>query len=130
LRLQRPVKTSHNQFCAVFFFSKLQLTVNQTVVLTEDWSIPFAVLIGYGPVWLWFFSGFVTGLPNTSCVGCQTDCKVEQNAEREDIEQINACRMEPIPAFVEDADEEDEPMSKPSPDPEADFPDEPLEEGN
>jgi len=31
---------------------------------------------------------------------------------------------------VEDADEEDEPMSEPSPDPEADFPDELLEEGD
>jgi len=27
--------------------------------------MPFAVLIGYGPVQLRFFSGFVTGLPNT-----------------------------------------------------------------
>src|SRR6266545_4481259 len=28
--------------------------------------MPFAVFIGYGPVWLRFFSGSVTGLPNTN----------------------------------------------------------------
>jgi len=64
------------------------------------------------------------------CVGGQTDCKVEWNARREDTERINACQTGPFPAFVEDADEEDEPMSELSPDLEADFPDELLEEGN
>jgi len=64
------------------------------------------------------------------CVGCQTNCKVEWNAKREDIEQVNTCWTGPFPAFVEDADQEDKPMPKPSPDPEADFPDEPLEEGD
>jgi len=68
LRLQRPVKTGLNQFCAVFVFSNLWLTVNRTAVLTEDRSIPFAVFIGYGLVRLRFFSGFVTGLPNTTSV--------------------------------------------------------------
>jgi len=65
LRLQRPVKTGLNRFCVVFVFSNLWLTVNRTAVLTEDRSIPFAVFIGYGLVRLRFFSGFVTGLPNT-----------------------------------------------------------------
>ncbi len=65
LRLQRPVKTGLNLFCAVFVFSNLWLTVNQTMVLTEDRSILFVVFIGYGSVRLWFFSSFVTGLPNT-----------------------------------------------------------------
>jgi len=66
------------------------------------------------------------------CVGCQADCKAEQNAKREDTEQINTCWTGPFPAFIEDADEEDkaEPTPEQSPDPEADFPDEPLEEGN
>jgi len=66
------------------------------------------------------------------CVSCQADRKVEWNAKREDTEQINTCRTGPFPAFVEDADEEDEakPTPKQFPDPEANFPDEPLEEGN
>ena len=66
------------------------------------------------------------------CVGCQADRKAERNAKREDTEWINACQTGPFPAFVEDADEEDEaePTPEQSPDPEADFPDEPLEEGN
>ena len=64
------------------------------------------------------------------CVGCQTNHKVERNARRGDTEWINACWTGPFPAFVEDANEEDEPMSELSPDPEADFPDEPLEEGD
>ena len=64
------------------------------------------------------------------CIGCQTNRKVEQNAKRKDIEWINACWTGHFPAFVEDADEEDKLMSEPSPNPEADFPDEPLEEGN
>jgi len=64
------------------------------------------------------------------CVGCQTNRKAERNAKREDIERINACWTGPFPAFVEDANEEDELTSKWSPDPEADFSDEPLEDGN
>jgi len=62
------------------------------------------------------------------CVSCQADCKAEWNARREDIEQINTCWTGPFPAFIEDDDEEDE--TEQSPDPEADFLDEPLEEGN
>jgi len=66
------------------------------------------------------------------CVGCQADCKAERNARREDTERINTCRTGPFPAFVEDADEEDEtePTPEQFPNPEADFPDEPLEEGD
>jgi len=66
------------------------------------------------------------------CVSCQADRNAERNAKREDTEWINTCQTGPFPAFVEDADEEDEakPAPKQSPDPEADFPDEPLEEGN
>ena len=64
------------------------------------------------------------------CVGCQADHKAERNARREDTKRINTCRTGPFPAFVEDADEEDETEPEQSPDPEADFPDEPLEEGN
>jgi len=66
------------------------------------------------------------------CVGCQADCKAEWNAKREDTERINICQTDPFPAFVEDADEEDEaePTPEQSPDLEADFPDEPLEEGD
>jgi len=66
------------------------------------------------------------------CVGCQADRKAERNTRREDTERINTCRTGPFPAFVEDADEEDEaePTPEQFPDPEADFPDEPLEEGN
>jgi len=45
---------------------------------------------------------------------------------------INTCRTDPFPAFIEDADEEDETEPTPDqpPNPEADFPDEPLEEGD
>jgi len=66
------------------------------------------------------------------CVSCQADRNAERNTKREDTEQINTCQTGPFPAFVEDADEEDEakPTPEQSPDPEADFPDEPLEEGD
>jgi len=45
---------------------------------------------------------------------------------------INTCWTGPFPAFIEDADEEDEAelTSEQSPNPEADFADELLEEGN
>ena len=66
------------------------------------------------------------------CLGCQTDRKAEQNAQRKDAERINACRAGPFPAFIEDADEEDETemTSKCPPNAETDFLDEPLEEGD
>ena len=57
------------------------------------------------------------------CVGCQADRKAERNARREDTERINTCRTGPFPAFIEDE-------AEPTPDPEADLPDEPLEEGD
>src|SRR5438270_4160008 len=48
------------------------------------------------------------------CIGCQTKCKAEQNAKKEDTAQINTCQMGPFPAFMEDADkEEDELEEKP-----------------
>jgi len=65
------------------------------------------------------------------CVGCQADCKAERNARREDTKRINTCRTGPFPAFIEDAEEDEaEPTPEQFPDLEADFPDEPLEEGN
>jgi len=66
------------------------------------------------------------------CVGCQANCKAERNSRREDTKWINTCRTGPFPAFVEDADKEDEaePTPEQFPDPEADFPDELLEEGD
>jgi len=66
------------------------------------------------------------------CVGCQANRNAEWNARREDTERINTCQTGPFPAFVEDADEEDEakPTPEQSPNLEANFPDEPLEEGD
>jgi len=60
-------------------------------------------------------------------------------AEKKFAQQVNTCRMGPFPAFVEDADDEDdkpyvnpEPLSDAELDgpPNCDFPDEPLEEGD
>jgi len=79
LRLQRPVKTGLNRFCAVFVFSNLWLTINRTTVLTKDRSIPFAVFIGYGLVRLQFFSSFVTGLPNTKFMGFEYRVKIDED---------------------------------------------------
>ena len=42
------------------------------------------------------------------CVGCQANRKAERNAKREDTERINTCWTGPFPAFVEDANEQDE----------------------
>jgi len=55
------------------------------------------------------------------CVGCQADRKVEWNARREDTKWINTCQTGPFPAFVEDADKEDEAELTPEqfPNPEA-----------
>jgi len=57
---------------------------------------------------------------------------MEWNTRREDTEWINTCQTGPFPAFVEDADEEDEAKPTPEqfPDPEANFLDEPLEDGD
>ena len=60
-----------------------------------------------------FHSGTVTMtccLPHC-CIGCQAECK---ETKRQDIQWINACRTSLLPAFVEDADdEEDEPQVDP-----------------
>ncbi len=69
------------------------------------------------------------------CIGCQTDCKVERSAKKEDTTRINTCQMGPFPAFVEDADEEEDDSKCPSntecpSDMEPDDSDKPLEEGN
>jgi len=73
------------------------------------------------------------------CVACQTERRDERKAEKKFAQQVNACRMGPFPAFVEDADDEDdEPYVNPEllSDTESDgpsncdFPDELLEEGD
>src|SRR6266702_2404572 len=66
-------------------------------------------------------------------IGCQTERKAEQNAKKEDAARINTCRMGPFPAFVEDANkEEDELKEEPEhlSDAEPDDSDKPLEEGD
>jgi len=56
------------------------------------------------------------------CTGCQTERRDERRILKEDAQRIHACRTGPMPAFIEDADdEEDEPD---------DLPDELLEEGD
>jgi len=62
------------------------------------------------------------------CTGCRTELKEERDTKREDVRRINACRTGPIPAFVEDVDE-DEPNFRPNVDAD-DFPDEQLEDGD
>ena len=46
------------------------------------------------------------------CIGCQTKRKAEWNAKKEDAAQINTCQMGPFPAFVEDADEEEDELKE------------------
>ena len=41
------------------------------------------------------------------CTGCRTEVKEERSAKKEDIQRINACHTGPLPAFVEDADEDE-----------------------
>ena len=73
------------------------------------------------------------------CVACRTEHRDECKAEKKFVQQVNTCRMGPFPAFIEDADDEDdEPYVNPEPPsdtesdgpPDCDFPDEPLEEGD
>ncbi len=69
------------------------------------------------------------------CIGCQTNRKAERSAKKEDTTRINTCRMGPFPAFVEDADEEEDDSKCPSDtecpsDVEPDDSDELLEEGD
>src|SRR5467141_2896782 len=42
------------------------------------------------------------------CVGCRTERRDERKAEKKDVQQVNACRTGPFPAFVENADNEDD----------------------
>jgi hypothetical protein len=65
------------------------------------------------------------------CIGCHTERKEERNTRKRDAQRINACRTGPLPAFVEDIDdEEDEPeVNLPDAEPGC-LPDEPLEEGD
>src|SRR6266571_8914977 len=46
------------------------------------------------------------------CIGCQTERKGERNAKEEDAARINTCQMGPFPAFVEDADEEEDELKE------------------
>jgi len=72
------------------------------------------------------------------CVACRTEHRDERKAEKKFAQQVNTCCTGPFPAFVEDADDEDEPYVNPEPlsdaesecPPDCDFPDEPLEEGD
>jgi len=73
------------------------------------------------------------------CVACRTECRDERKTEKKFAQQVNTCCMGPSPAFVEDADDEDdEPYTNPelpsdteSDGPsDCDFPDKLLEEGN
>ena len=57
------------------------------------------------------------------CIGCLAERKKERKAEKKATQQINACRVGPFPAFVEDLeDDETDPILEP--------PDEPLEQGD
>jgi hypothetical protein len=62
------------------------------------------------------------------CVGCRLDLREQRKAQREEARTINACRTGPLPAFVEDADDEDEDSA--AADESADPSDEPLEDGD
>jgi hypothetical protein len=42
------------------------------------------------------------------CVGCQTEWRDEQKAKKENTKQINTCHTSPLPAFVEDVDDQDD----------------------
>jgi len=42
------------------------------------------------------------------CVGCRSDLRQQRKTQREEIRNADACRSGPLPAFVEDADDEDE----------------------
>ena len=60
------------------------------------------------------------------CTGCLNERKAERKMEKTNAQCINACRTGPFPAFVEDADDEED---EPTPEPE-DEEDEPLEDGD
>jgi hypothetical protein len=60
------------------------------------------------------------------CVGCQAEQRDEQKAKKEDAQQINACQTGPLPAFMEDTDNEDDEFELESESP----PKEQLEKGD
>ena len=62
------------------------------------------------------------------CVGCKTDRKREDSVKRLKTQQLNACRAGPLPAFVEDV-EEDADLDDNTPGSGVEG-DEPLEEGD
>ena len=59
------------------------------------------------------------------CTGCRTELRDKQKAQREDSQWINACCAGPLPAFMEDTDDEDKPNSRSN-----SSADEPLKEGD
>src|SRR6266700_3829461 len=61
------------------------------------------------------------------CVGCRSDLRQQRKTQREEIQNVDACRSGPLPPFVEDADDEDEEATADKP---TDPSDEPLEEGD
>ena len=42
------------------------------------------------------------------CSGCRTELREERKAKKEEVRLINACRTGPLPAFVEDCNDEDD----------------------
>jgi len=73
------------------------------------------------------------------CVACWTKRRDERKAEKKFAQQVNTCRMGPFPAFIEDADDEDdEPCTNPElpsdteldGPPDCNFPDKPLKRYN
>src|SRR6267143_6826722 len=55
------------------------------------------------------------------CVSCRSDLRQQRKTQWEEIRNVDACRSGPLPAFVEDADDEDEEAT-------ADEPTDPLDE--
>ena len=60
------------------------------------------------------------------CVGCRADLREQRQTRKKETHNINACRAGPPPAFVEDADDEDEDIAGQPAEPS----DEPLELGD
>src|SRR6266446_9395991 len=62
------------------------------------------------------------------CIGCRSDLRQQRKTQQEEIQNVEACRSGPLPAFVEDADDEDEETA--AADEPTDPSDEPLQEGD
>ncbi len=58
------------------------------------------------------------------CTACRTEVREERKTQKADAQRIDTCRAGPLPAFVEDADDEDD-LDKDAADPS-----EPLEDGD